>query len=305
MSEQVTIKELLELPEKFFEGQSDIVLEATITVAMKPREVKGSTGGRDYHFWSQFVVIKDNTAGIGMDWTMSKAEEALTKGMKVRVDKARTATYEDKDGKTWRKLTKGKVIVLGGSGREKESEKSRDEKKESQVTDNLKTSYYTIFGPNDKVVTHPDILLARQMLITRTAIAKSFIEQGKHLDMHKKECEEWVKWIYGEGIVTAKKESKTKKTKDNPGKKKDKPKEEKKTAKPLSDDVTPIGDEVMGRIGRLYVKAYQKGCFKPKFELADWLNQNWKKKSLLTLSAEELKEAEKELTEMVKGKSKK
>lgn len=303
MSEGVTIKELLDLSESIFSKMSDITLGVTVTVAMKVREVKGSKDGRDYHFWSQFVVVEDGTAGIGMDLTMSKAEEALAKGMKIEVEKAKTATYEDKDGKTWRKLTKAKVSIIEGTI---QKEKPRDEKKEPQATDSLRADYYTIFGPNDKVVVHPDVMCWNGRLKVKTAIAKSFIGAGKLFDKVKLEAETWLDWIYSNVELTEQPEkskgnSKTKKKKDNP-ESKDK---EKKTAKPLSDDVTPIGDEVMGRIGRLYVKAYQAGKFKKDFELADWLNQNWEKKSLLALTETELKEAEKELKKMVEGKSKK
>ena len=316
MSEEVTIKELLDLKESLFKGQSGIDLEATVTRVVKTkegnltREVKGSKDGRDYHFFSQFVVINDGTADIGMDFAVGKAEDAITKGMKVKVEKAKTETYEDKNGKTWRKLTKGKVSFVGEGSQEGKPEGAK-KKVESEVT----KGYYITFGPNDKVVTNPDVLRARNMLITRTAVAKCFIEQGYHLAkgfkqiLRKEEFEEWIELIYGEGVIIAtvkptvelKDKPKTKKSKDNPRSKG----EEKKTVKPLANMVKPVGDETMGRIGRLYAKAFQMGKFKPGYELADWLDQNWKKKSLIALTEAELDEAERELAKMVKGKAKK
>lgn len=317
MSEQVTIKELLELDEKFFKGQSGIDLKVTLEKIWEAREVGPGTNketGKPYHFFPQFMIINDGTGQIGFETTWGEDDLALSKsckGSEASITGAKAETYEDKKGKIWRKL-KGKLTLLEEPQRDSErdvsKEKPGDEKKESQTTDSLRAGYYTIFGPNDKVVVHPDILKAKDMLITRTTIAKSFIGSGKLFDKVKLEAEAWVKWIYGKGVIitTAKKESKTKKTKDNPGKdsEKSKTKKEKKTAKPLSDMVKPVGDETMGRIGRLYVEAYKRDMFKPGYELADWLNQNWDKKSLLTLTAEELKEAEKELTEMVKDTKK-
>ncbi|GAJ22779.1 unnamed protein product [marine sediment metagenome] len=67
MSENVSIKELLGLKEKFFVGQTNITVEGTLKKVLQAAERKG-TGGRP-DFWSQFLVVEDGTGSIGVDLT--------------------------------------------------------------------------------------------------------------------------------------------------------------------------------------------------------------------------------------------
>ncbi len=67
MAEKITIKELLDLPEKFFEGQSGINLTGILRYVGPESHKTGKKDGRDYDFWSQFIVIEDATGKIGAD----------------------------------------------------------------------------------------------------------------------------------------------------------------------------------------------------------------------------------------------
>jgi len=179
MAEKITIKELLNLDQKWFVGQVIEHLEATIDFILKPREVKGQKGT----FWSQFIVIKDTTGKIGLDFTAGSEDETIptsAKGRQVMVEGAKGTVYQDKNNETQRKLSRGKVKLLdtekpsqGGMG---ESSPKEDER---QYWDHRK----------DK----------EQKIITKSALAKSLIESGRKWNkMTQKEADSWFAWIMAE-----------------------------------------------------------------------------------------------------------
>lgn len=175
-NEQVTIKELLSLPEKFFKGQSDINLEATLKRVLKPRNPKGTKeDGQGYDFWAQYLVITDDTGEIGVDITVSKEEETIPTAAidkRVKVTGAKTDIYQDKNKKNVRKLTKGKVFLL-----EAVEEVEKD-----------------IGGGKDKVP--QEVWQRKDRLIAREAIAKALIVAGrKWSDETATEAIGWYEWV--------------------------------------------------------------------------------------------------------------
>jgi hypothetical protein len=184
MSNVITIKELLDLNEKWFVGQIIEHLEATIDIILKPREVKGQKGT----FWSQFIVIKDNTAKIGLNFTIDSEEETIptsAKGTEILVEGAKGTIYQDKNGETQRKLSGGKVKLL----RQNPSEKVKSDKEEREYWDHRK----------DK----------EQRIIAKSALAKSLIEAGREWNKTtQKEADSWFDWIMN-GIEGKKEEPKT------------------------------------------------------------------------------------------------
>lgn len=89
-------------------GMSGISCSGEVTWAGKPQNPKGTTDGRDYDFWSLFVVVGDKTDKIGVQLS-AESEFAVPVGSFVNIEKAQLQSYE-KDGKTNLKLV-GKLAV--------------------------------------------------------------------------------------------------------------------------------------------------------------------------------------------------
>ncbi|NVM22876.1 MAG: hypothetical protein HWN68_13975 [Desulfobacterales bacterium] len=285
MSDNFTIKELLDYDLKAFKMFSDISLEATVTRALKAKERKGTKDGRDYHFFSQFVVINDGTADIGLDFTVGRVEETLAKGNKIRIEKAKAAIYQDKNDKTQRKLTKGKITVLNGT---------------EKIPENLLETdgYYIVVGPNGKVVVSPEVLRKRDKVITRAAVAKSMIENGWRLTElleppkdgdTEREFEAWVKLIYKK----IQEEPKPKPRKAPP-----KEKNEKKEEEPEDLD----RDQLVGRFSKLVTEGFVKKKFTVDFPVTKWLQQRFNKLNHKDLTDDELAKAVSMLREIMAGK---
>lgn len=179
-NEQVTIKELLEIQEKFFRGLSEINLEATLKRVLKARNPKGTKeDGQDYNFWAQYLIITDGTGEIGIDITVGKEEETIpTAAIKkrVKVTGAKTDIYQDsKTRKDVRKLTKGKVILL-------ESVDRTPSEKEN--------------GGNGKDKVPQEVWQKKDRLIAREAIAKALIVAGRKWNKETEtEAIDWYKWV--------------------------------------------------------------------------------------------------------------
>lgn len=276
----ITIKKLLDLDESIFTKMSDITLEASITLALKPKNVKGSKGDRKWDFWSQFSVINDGTADIGCDLKTDKAENAFTKGMKIKIEKAETDIYKDKNGKMQRKLTKGKVTCLNG------------QRVSSGGTATPANGYYIVVGPNGKIVLNPQVDKQKRLQLLREGIAKSFIEATQKWNKTiEKQAQESFAWVAG----------------------KDKPKEEPKpeptpidhmeSTKNLTDQFHKLNDpnfnrdKLIGRLGKRFGELFVAGKTKG-LNLEEWLSKNYEVKSFMGLSDDYLVEIDSVLDDM-------
>jgi len=256
LSENVSIKELLGLKEKFFVGQTNIAVEGTLKKVLQAAERKG-TGGRP-DFWSQFLVVEDGTGSIGVDLTAGKAEDTIpesAKGSRVRIENGKGAVYPDKSGKTQRKLTKGKVTLLGPAGAPK---------------------------------LQPDNGEPKLLRTYKLALAQALIRAGSQWSKEtEKEAEAWVGWIYqpleSKGALP-----------EGPKEKGDQKEKRLAPEKKTGGDLLKAADEEFDRgkeeasLGRLYVEAYQAKLFNQDYELSQWLEENFHKKSLTALTDDEL-----------------
>jgi len=174
-TDKVTIKELLDLDQKWFVGQEIKHLEATIDLVLKPREVQGQKG----IFWSQFIVIKDNTDKIGFDLTSNSKNETIPTSAKDRqiiVKGARGVVYKDKKNETQRKLSRGVYKLLDSEKPPQKSDVPDPKDDERQYWDHRK----------DK----------EQRIITKSALAKSLIEAGRKWGKPaQKEADGWYEWV--------------------------------------------------------------------------------------------------------------
>ena len=91
-------------------GMSNIEIEGEVTYTMTPRLVEGDNDKGHYEFYSQFVVIADETGKIGCGISIEKEEHKLAKGVIARV-KGKLEEYKDKKGQMVRKI-QGKLVAI-------------------------------------------------------------------------------------------------------------------------------------------------------------------------------------------------
>jgi len=154
----VDIKTVLELEP----GVSNIGIEGEVTYAMTPRNVTGDNEKGHYDFWSQFIVIEDETGKIGCSISIEKEEYKLVKGVVARV-KGKLEEYKNKNGETVRKL-KGKLIAISKGDKVTDvqqeraegyfEEKAKEDKKEVVTT-----------KPADSVWEAKDLRIARECAV--------------------------------------------------------------------------------------------------------------------------------------------
>ena len=103
-------------------GMSNIEIKGEVATALDPKNWIGDSKGRHYNFWSQFVVLEDETDSISCSVTIKNEEDTLFEGDQVTI-KGKLEEYEDRDRNMQRKI----------SGRVKRTreEKTREEKKEA------------------------------------------------------------------------------------------------------------------------------------------------------------------------------
>ncbi|MCD6371180.1 MAG: hypothetical protein J7L39_00485 [Candidatus Aenigmarchaeota archaeon] len=97
------------------EGISNLTCKGKITYVGEAKNVKGEKDGRRYNFWTQFLVVEDDTDSIPVNARISEKDKLSVedKGKEVEVIKATLQSYE-KDGK--------KQLSLQGHIRPRKSE---------------------------------------------------------------------------------------------------------------------------------------------------------------------------------------
>jgi len=287
MSDNITIKKLLDLDETIFTKMSDITLEATVKEARQAYERKVKSGKREGQaFWSQKLVINDGTGAIVVDFIANKAEEAIPGtaiGKRIRVEDAKTDIYKDE-----RRLARGKVKLLnsekppqGGSGVLDSKEDERE------YWDHRK----------DK----------EQRIITKSAVAKSLIEAGlKWSKAVEKEADGWLGWIYNNEPKKGEEQERVKPERMDhleKGAAIGKPKEGKKLEENTIEKIETVPgtsldkvvdkdfdrDKLIKRLGKRFAELFVSGKTKG-LGLEEWLTKNYQVKSFLGLSNDYLVE---------------
>jgi len=189
MSDNITIKELLDLSEGIFAKMSDITLEASIKEVRQAYERTVKSGDRAGEtFYSQKLVIDDGTGSIVVDFIAGTKENIIPKtavGRRVSVEGAKTDVYKGE-----RRLARGKLIPL----------------------EPLKEEASGVSDPKQEERDYWDNKQKRQgREITRIALAKSLIAAGWTMagTETKKEADRWFEWVMDgvkEEVQEAKKE---------------------------------------------------------------------------------------------------
>lgn len=165
-------------------GMSNIEIEGEVTYTMAPRFVEGDNEKGHYEFYSQFVVIEDETGKIGCSITIEKEEYKLEKGVIARV-KGKLEEYKDKKGQMVKKI-QGKLVGISKGGKvtdvqqevaeeffeEKRTEAMKNQIiKENKLTEKIKANQITS-EPIDK----NDIWEAKDLRIARECAVKAVTE---------------------------------------------------------------------------------------------------------------------------------
>jgi hypothetical protein len=94
-------------------GMKGITCSGKITWANEAKNLTGTSGGKDYDFWSQFIVIEDSSGGkIGVSIILEANQPSVGKGDMVTVEKAELKEYI-KNGEPMLKL-QGKLQYPAG-----------------------------------------------------------------------------------------------------------------------------------------------------------------------------------------------
>ncbi len=282
MSEKFTIKEILDYPDKVFSSLSGISTSGILKYVGESRKVKGAKGD----FFSQFIVIEDDTGKIGADKSGDTEGDVFpqsAKGKRVTVEGAKTKLYEDKKGKMERKLTRGKISLVEGQS-----------KGESKDTSEVAREGYDRLADGRSVVSREE-WARKDRTLTRVAIAKSLIETKREYADVIDEAEDWFEWVYYSG--------------DNPNPEKAKTKEKKKTKSSSGkSSVEQAIDENFDRkkeeikLLKLYTKAYELKIFDAKYDLSKWMDEQLGKKTVGSLADDEIVDTVRLMAEKVEEK---
>lgn len=276
MSDNITIKKLLDLDEAFFTKMSDITLDATVKQVGQAYERKVKSGKREgQSFYSQKLTVNDGTGDIVVDFIANKAEQTIPRtavGKRIKIEDAKTDIYKDE-----RRLARGKVSLLNGQG------------VSPRETPVLANGYYIVVGPNGKVVKAPEVDEKEQRIIAGQAVAKSLIEAGRKWSKAvEKEADGWLGWIYN-----SKPEDESKL--EPPKFKKPEPAETEGLVKVMDKDFDR--DKLIAKLGKQFGALFVAGKTKG-LNLEEWLNKNYEVKSFMALSDDYLVELDSVFNDM-------
>jgi len=120
---------------KLDKGTSNVEIEGEVTYALSPNHIEPKPGGKQFNaFWSQFVVLADDTDKIGVSLTFGDEGDQVKKGDRIKV-KGKIDEYEDRDGVLQKKLV-GKEVK---EKVEKPKEQNNKEAKTTEVLDSQKS----------------------------------------------------------------------------------------------------------------------------------------------------------------------
>ena len=187
-------------------GMSNIEIEGEVTYTMAPRFVEGDNDKGHYEFYSQFVVIEDETGKIGCSVSIEKEEHKLAKGVIARV-KGKLEEYKDKKGQTVRKI-QGKLIAISKGDRvtdvqQEAAEEYFEEKgkkaKEEKVVPIKSEPVKAVIKPDNNVWEEKDLRIARECAVKAvTELVCTGIMEGKEFFSFANTI---VKYIYNGKVV--------------------------------------------------------------------------------------------------------
>jgi len=181
--DKITIKELLEYPDKIYNRLGKIDIEGILKRVDDPRvqRKEKTEKERGYHFTGQYLVVDDGTGSIGVNVTYPGDGPAISKnaqGKRVKIKDAEAGSYPSQGGRK-RVLNKGKASLL---------EKIEPAKESASEKTEPKNKYADI---------PPEVWDKKQLIITKSAIVKALFESGRKWNKEtEKQATDSLQWIY-------------------------------------------------------------------------------------------------------------
>lgn len=85
------------------DGVSGLGCTGAVSYVKPPENKVGTKNGKDYDFWTQFIVVKDETGDIGVSLNLGDSSVGVSKGQTVLIEKGTVGSYT-KDGKLRKSL---------------------------------------------------------------------------------------------------------------------------------------------------------------------------------------------------------
>ena len=110
-------------------GVSGVKVSGDVTYVKLAKNWIGEKNGRKYNFWSQFVVIEDDTGSIGCNLTFPKEENSLVEGSATNITiRGKVDEYRDNNGEIQKSLSNGRVVRNKEEKKETAGEKTNNTK---------------------------------------------------------------------------------------------------------------------------------------------------------------------------------
>lgn len=170
-------------------GISNVEIEGKVNYVKFAKNFKGEKDGKKYDFWSQFIVLEDDTDSIGCSINFGKEEDKLEKFNQVKI-KGKIEEYKDKNDNIQKKLS-GYIVKNEKEKKEEkekniEKEKSNDiwEKKDLRIAREcaIKASVELIIA---KIIETKDLFSSSKRIVNY--IYNGYIEKQKKANKVKKE----------------------------------------------------------------------------------------------------------------------
>lgn len=84
-------------------GMSNISASGVVDYCKAAENKTGEFNGKPYSFWTQFIVLKDDTGDIGVNLNLGDSKINVAKGQEIQIEKGTLDSYV-KDGKTFQTL---------------------------------------------------------------------------------------------------------------------------------------------------------------------------------------------------------
>ena len=171
-------------------GMKGIACSGKVTWVNEAKNIVGTSGaGNDYDFWSQFIVIKDDTDKIGVSVTIESDERSVRKGEIITIENAELQEYI-KDGKSNLKL-QGKVRTVSPQNTQQAPSPPAQPTNYQQPV-----PHYTSQGKKEPDWDAKDLRMARMNSVTNsTKLICLMAEVNKDIDITGKDRERLVNLV--------------------------------------------------------------------------------------------------------------
>jgi hypothetical protein len=115
-------------------GMSNISASGVVDYCKAAENKTGEFNGKPYSFWTQFIVLKDDTGDIGVNLNLGDSKINVAKGQEIQIEKGTLDSYV-KDGKTFQTLKARLHSVQNPSQQASQPQQAKNAPKAVQTDD--------------------------------------------------------------------------------------------------------------------------------------------------------------------------